>query len=61
MIFTTTLRQRETEDAARRQTAAVRRRRELRPPSSVAERNAGQPNGIDSRRALGMEEGSDMA
>jgi putative transposase len=31
MIFNTTLRQREIEDAARRQTAASRRRRERRP------------------------------
>ena len=59
MIFTTTLRQREIEDAARRQTAAVRRRRELRPSSSVAEQNAGKLKGIDSRRALGVEEGSE--
>lgn len=59
MIFTTTLRQREIEDAARRQTAATRRRRELRPPSPSADQNAGKLKGIDSCRALGVEEGSE--
>lgn len=59
MIFTTTLRQREIEDAARRQTAAVRRRREKRPASLAADQNAGSLKGIDSRTVPDVEEGSE--
>ena len=59
MIFTTTLRQREIEDSARRQTAAARRRREQRPPSPATDQKAGSLKGIDSRRAPGVEEGSE--
>lgn len=59
MIFTTTLRQREIEDTARRQTAAVRRRREQRPSSPVADQRFDRLKGIDSRKPLGAEEGSE--
>jgi putative transposase len=59
MIFTTTLRQREIEDAERRQTAATRRRRERRPLSPAADQKVGSLKGIDSRRAPGVEEGSE--
>lgn len=59
MIFTTTLRQREIEDTARRQTATIRRRREQRPQSRMADQKAGSLKGIDSRKALGAEEGSE--
>jgi putative transposase len=59
MIFATTLRQREIEDAARRQTAASRRRRERRPFSLVTDQKAGNLKGIDSRKAPGLEEGSE--
>jgi putative transposase len=59
MIFTASLRQREIEDAARRQTTATRRRREHRPPSRPSDQNTGKLKGIDSRRALGAEEGSE--
>jgi putative transposase len=59
MIFTTTLRQREIEDTARRQTAAIRRRRELRPQSPTVDQRAGRLKGIDSRKASGAEEGSE--
>jgi putative transposase len=59
MIFTTTLRQREIEDAARRRTAAVRRHREKRPASPVTDPKAGTLKGIDSRTAPDVEEGSE--
>lgn len=59
MIFTTTIRQREIEDSARRQTAAVRRRREQRSVSPPANKTGGNLKGIDSRRASGAEEGSE--
>lgn len=59
MIFTTTLRQREIEDSARRQTAASRRRRERRPNLSSADKKADNLKGVDSRKALGAEEGSE--
>jgi putative transposase len=59
MIFTTTLRQREIEDSARRQTAASRRRRERRPNLSAADKKADNLKGVDSRKALGAEEGSE--
>jgi putative transposase len=59
MIFTTTLRQREIEDSARRQTAVARRRREQRPLSPATDQKAGSLKGIDSRRAPGVEEGSE--
>ncbi len=59
MIFTTTLRQREIEDTARRQTAAARRRREQRPLSPAANHKADSLKGIDSRRAPGVKEGSE--
>ena len=57
MIFTTTLRQREIEDSARRQTAATRRRREQRPLSPAASHKADSLKGIDSRTAPGVKEG----
>lgn len=59
MIFTTTIRQREIEDAARRQTVSTRRRREKRPLSPAAQEKAGNLKGIDSRRASSEEEGSE--
>ena len=59
MISTTTLRQREIEDSARRQTAASRRRRERRPNLSAADKKADNLKGVDSRKALGAEEGSE--
>jgi putative transposase len=59
MIFTTTLRQREIEDTARRQTVASRRRRELRPHQLAADKQAGNLKGIDSRTAPGTDEGSE--
>lgn len=59
MIFTTTIRQREIEDNARRQTAAARRRREQRPLSLPADKKGGNLKGIDSRKASGAEEGSE--
>jgi len=59
MIFTTTLRQREIEDAAQRQTSAIRRRRERRPLSPAIDQRRGSLKGIDSRRASGMDEGSE--
>ena len=59
MIFKTTLRQREIEDTARRQTAASRRRREQRPNAPPVDQKAGGLKGIDSRKALGGDEGSE--
>jgi putative transposase len=59
MIFTTTLRQREIEDAAQRQTASTRRRREQRPSSPSADKKGGSLKGIDSRKASGAEEGAE--
>ena len=59
MIFTATLRQREIEDEARRQTAAVRRRREQRLRSHAMDQKEGSLKGIDSRRAPAVEEGSE--
>ena len=59
MIFTTTLRQREIEDTATRQTEASRRRRERRPNSVLAELKTGNLKGIDSRNAPGAQEGSE--
>jgi len=58
VIFRTTTRQREIEDAALRQTAALRRRREQRPTSRRKEDN-GLLRGIDSRKAPGSDEGSE--
>jgi putative transposase len=58
MIFLTTIRQREIEDNAQRQTAAARRRREQRPLSRPADKKGGNLKGIDSRRASSEEEGS---
>ena len=45
MIFTTTMRQREIEDTARRQTASTRRRREQRPSSLSADKKGGSLKG----------------
>jgi putative transposase len=50
LLFKTALRQREIVDAARRQTVATRRSRELRPPQLVSESKGGSLKGIDSRR-----------
>jgi putative transposase len=57
LLFKTALRQREIVDAARRQTAATRRSRELRPPQAVPESKSGSLKGIDSRRPSQGEEG----
>jgi putative transposase len=59
MIFATTMRQREIEDSARRQTAAARRRREQRPLAPSPAKQGGNLKGIDSRRASSAEEGSE--
>jgi putative transposase len=59
MIFTATLRQREIEDEARRQTEAVRRRRERRPRSHAMDKKDGSLKGIDSRKAPAVDEGSE--
>jgi len=59
MIFTTTIRQREIEDAAARQTAAQRRRLEQRPQSRGRDRATDSLRGIDSRTATGTDEGSE--
>jgi putative transposase len=50
LLFKTALRQREIVDAARRQTVATRRSRELRPPQAAPERKGDSLKGIDSRR-----------
>jgi putative transposase len=57
LLFKTALHQREIVDAARRQTAATRRSRELRPPQAVPESKGGSLKGIDSRRPSQGEEG----
>jgi putative transposase len=57
LLFKTALRQREIVDAARRQTAATRKNRELRPPQMVPERKRDSLKGIDSRRPSQAEEG----
>ena len=49
LLFKTALRQREIVDAARRQTVATRRSRELRPPQAAPERKGDSLKGIDSR------------
>jgi putative transposase len=59
MIFNTTLHQREIEDAAHRQTAASRRRRERRPKLPAVDQKSGNLKGVDSRNALVAEEGSE--
>ena len=50
LLFKTALRQREIVDAARRQTVATRRSRELRPAHVTPESKGGSLKGIDSRR-----------
>ena len=57
LLFKTALRQREIVDAARRQTVATRRRRELRPPHAAPESKRDSLKGIDSRRPSQAEEG----
>ncbi|MBV8158266.1 MAG: Mu transposase C-terminal domain-containing protein, partial [Dyella sp.] len=59
LLFKTALRQREIVDTARRQTAATRRSRELRPPQATAESKGGGLKGIDSRKPAKGEEGSE--
>jgi putative transposase len=59
MIFKTTLRQREIEDRAAKQTAALRRRRARRPAQRGDEHDAGTLRGIDSRVARDADEGSE--
>jgi putative transposase len=59
MIFMTTIRQREIEDAAVKRTAAMRRRRDLRPAPRARDEGTGSLRGIDSRQASGAEEGSE--
>jgi putative transposase len=59
MIFKAALRQREIEDRAARQTAALRNRRERRPAQHPGRPDAGTLRGIDSRVAPGAEEGSE--
>jgi len=59
LLFKTALRQREIEDSARRQTAATRRRRELRPPHPTNESKGDGLRGIDSRRPPEIEDGSE--
>jgi len=59
MIFMTTIRQREIEDAAVKRTAAMRRRRDLRPAPRTTDQGTGSLHGIDSRQASGAEEGSE--
>ena len=51
MIFTATIRQREIEDAAKRKTAAARRRREGRPAPDAKDPETGSLRGIDSAHA----------
>ena len=58
MIFTATLRQREIEDAAGRETAAARRHRAKRPPLA-ADHEAASLKGIDARVPSSAEEGSE--
>jgi hypothetical protein len=50
LLFKTALHQREIVDAARRQTMATRRSRELRPPPAPLESKGGSLKGIDSRK-----------
>jgi putative transposase len=57
LLFKTALRQREIVDAARRQTVATRRSRELRPPQATPESKGGSLKGIDSRIPSQGEEG----
>jgi len=57
LLFKTALRQREIVDAARRQTVATRKSRELRPPQAPPESRRDGLKGIDSRRPCGGEEG----
>jgi putative transposase len=59
MIFKTTLKQREIEDTARRETAASRRRRERRPNLPAADQTSGSLKGIDSRNMPDADEGSE--
>ena len=56
LLFKTALRQREITDAARRQTVATRRSRELRPPLATLEIKGGSLKGIDSRKPSKDEE-----
>jgi len=58
LLFKTALRQREIVDAARRQTVATRRSRELRPQQAAPESKGGSLKGIDSRRPSKDEEGT---
>ena len=60
LIFKTAMRQREIEDAATRQTMAVRRRRELRPTAPTSHHDMGSLRGIDSRNAGEPGEGSEI-
>ena len=57
LLFKTALGQREIVDAARRQTVATRRSRELRPLQAAPENKGGSLKGIDSRRPSQGEEG----
>jgi putative transposase len=57
LLFKTTLRQREIEDNAKRQTMAARRRRELRPLQPTNESKGGSLKGIDSRRSTETDDG----
>jgi putative transposase len=59
MIFKTTVRQREIEDAAHRQTMSSRRRRERRPAAIAADQVSDSLQGIDTRKPLGADEGSE--
>jgi putative transposase len=60
LIFKTTMRQREIEDAATRQTMAARRRRERRPTARTNHDDMGSLRGIDSRNAGEPGEGSEI-
>jgi putative transposase len=60
MIFTATMQQREIEDAAKRKTAAARRRREGRPASDAKDPETGSLRGIDSRMPMSSDEGSEI-
>lgn len=60
LIFKTTMRQREIEDAAPRQTLAARRRRERRPTARSSQDDVGSLRGIDSRNAGEPDEGSEV-
>ena len=59
MIFKATLRQREIEDRAIKQTASLRRRRERRPTRRGVPHDAGSLHDIDSRVARDADEGSE--